>query len=224
MADASVLEVFKKRNKESVRQQGGVGTLSAMRRTEGGDNKPTHADVTWQGDLLDMSTRCTAVGNQYSYALVCVDVGTRRVRGALMPSKSGEDAKTALEKLRRGVDGPKVLSTDQDRAFLSEPFQTYLRDNEIQHVTKDVLADNQIALVDSKMGQIKTYIAQMLATEADLRAGMVGASTWEIFLRSEPTATEADWHPYFTEAIKRLNEKKLDYLMGRSVEQTFEDD
>ena len=96
-----------------------------------------------------------------------------------MPSKSGEDAKTALAKLRRGVDGPKVLSTDQDKAFLSEPFQTYLRDNDIQHVTKDVLADNQLALVDSKLGQIKRYIWHMLATMADLRAGMAGAdSCW----------------------------------------------
>ena len=53
---------------------------------------------------------------------------------------------------------------------------------------------------------------------------MAGADTWEIFIRSEPDATEADWAPFFTEAIQKLNTKKLDYLMGRSVEQTFKED
>ena len=43
----------------------------------------------------------------------------------------------------------KVLSTDTDTAFMNEEFQEYLRYNNIQHVTKDVMADNQLALVDS---------------------------------------------------------------------------
>ena len=59
-----------------------MGTLMATRRTEDGERKPTHSDVTRQMDIMDMSTRGTTVGNEYSYALLCVDIGTRRVNSS----------------------------------------------------------------------------------------------------------------------------------------------
>ena len=53
---------------------------------------------------------------------------------------------------------------------------------------------------------------------------MKGATSWSQWLKKKPDAKEPDWHTYFTNAVKALNEKKLPYLMGRSVDQTFEDD
>ena len=40
--------------------------------------------VTWQADIMDMSTR----GGRASHALLTVDVGTRRVWGELMRGRS----------------------------------------------------------------------------------------------------------------------------------------
>ena len=94
--DQSLVELFRKRNRDSKKEQGGVGTLMAMRRTEEGERKPTHSDVTWQADIMDMSTRGTSVGNQYTYALLCVDIGTRRVRGQLLKTRTGKEVTEAF--------------------------------------------------------------------------------------------------------------------------------
>ena len=83
--DPSLVELFRKRNRNSKKEQGVVGTLMAMRPTEevdeGGNRvqKPTHADATWVIDFIDMSSRRTNARNKYSFAMLCVDVGTRRV-------------------------------------------------------------------------------------------------------------------------------------------------
>ena len=47
------MELLRKRNRDSKKEQGGVGTLMAMRPTEEGGEKPTHNDVTWMADLID---------------------------------------------------------------------------------------------------------------------------------------------------------------------------
>ena len=43
-------------------------------------------------------------------------------------------------------------------------------------MTKDVMADNQLALVDSKMGQVKQYILRRMAEESDELAERAGAA------------------------------------------------
>ena len=223
--DPSILEVFERRNRDTKKEEGGVATLMAMRRTEEGERKPTHSDVTWQMDIMDMSTRGTTVGNQYSYALLCVDIGTRRVRGQLLKTRTGKDVTEAFQKMREGEGHiPKVLDTDKDTAFMSEEFQDYLRRHKIQHVTKDVMADNQLSLVDSKMGQLKKEMFMQMVKDADAEARIHGISSWSEWLRQKPDAKEPDWHTYFTEAVKTLNRKPLNYLMGQSVKQTFDDD
>lgn len=196
--DPSLVELFRKRNRDSKKEQGGVGTLMAMRPTEEGGEKPTHADATWVMDLVDMSSRGQSVGNEYSFAMLCVDVGTRRVRGQLMKTRQGWESVAALGRMRAGLgDVPKVLSTDKDTAFMNGQFQEYLKDNKIQHVTKDVFADNQLALVDSKMAQVKRHILMRMAQESDRMADDAGAPSWAEFLRMEPDAEEPDWHPFF---------------------------
>ena len=65
---------------------------------------------------------------------------------------------------------PKVLGTDKDTAFMSEEFQDDLQKHKIQHVTKDVMADNQLSLVDSKMGQLKKEMFMQMVKDADAEA------------------------------------------------------
>ena len=114
--DPSILEAFEKRNRDTKKEQGAVGTLMAMRRTEEGERKPTHSDVTWQMDIMDMSTRGTSVGNQHSYALLCVDIGTRKVRGQLLKTRTGKEVTEEFRKMRDGEGHvPKVLDTDRTR-------------------------------------------------------------------------------------------------------------
>ena len=108
---------------------------------------------------------------------------------------------------------PKVLDT----AFMSDEFQDYLRKHKIQHVTKDVMADNQIALVDSKMGVIKKEMFMQMAADADDEARIHGASSWSEWLRTKPDAKEPDWHTYFTNAAKKQNRKPIDYKSSSKV-------
>ena len=217
--DESLVGLFRKRNKDTKKEQGGVGTPMAMRPTEEGGEKPTHSDATCQMDLIDLSTRGTSVGNNYSYAMLCIDVGSRRARGELMKTRRPRDAVAALRRMRAGLgDIPMVLSTDKDTAFMNEDFQSYLRNNNIQHVTNDVMADSQLALVDSNMAQVKKHILMRMAQETDFSAMSAGALSWAEYVRSGPASDEPDWHPYFTEAVQKLNNKKLEYLMGRTIE------
>mgnify|MGYP003339375896 CR=1 FL=1 len=76
----------------------------------------------------------------------------------------------------------------------------------------------------SQMHQVKKHILMRMAQESDFVAAGRGAPSWAEFLRMEPDAEEPDWHPFFTESVEKLNNKKLDYLMGRTVSQTFRDD
>ena len=131
----------------------------------------------------------------------------------------------AFAKMREGeADAPKAVETNKDTAFMSAEFQDYLQKHKIQHVTKDVMADNQLSLVDSKMGQLKKEMFMNMAKDADAEARIHGISSWSEWLRSKPDAKEPDWHTYFTRAVRELNAKPLDYLMGRSVRMTFDDD
>ena len=98
--DPSIREIFERRNRDTKKEEGGVATLMAMRRTEEGESKPTHSDVTWQMDIMSMETRGTSVGNQYSYAPLCVDIGTRRVRGQLLKTRTGKEVTKAFGKMR----------------------------------------------------------------------------------------------------------------------------
>ena len=123
--DPSVLEIFKRRHRDTKKEQGAVGTQMAMRTTQEGNAKPTHSDVTWQMDQMDMSTRGTSVGNTYSYAMLCVDVGTRRVRGEPLKTRRGADTVAAFRAMREGLGRvPKVLSTDKDTAFMNTVFSS----------------------------------------------------------------------------------------------------
>ena len=107
--DPSLVELFRKRNRDSKKEQGGRGTLMAMRPTEEVDERgnhvqrPTHADVTWVIDLVGMSSRGTNVRNEYSFAMLCVDVGTRLVRGQLMKTIQGWENVAALGRMREGL-------------------------------------------------------------------------------------------------------------------------
>ena len=64
------------------------------------------------------------------------------------------------------------------------------------------MADNQLSLVDSKMGQLKKEMFMKMAEDADEEARIHGISSWSEWLRSKPDAKEPDWAPYFPEAIK----------------------
>ena len=80
------------------------------------------------------------------------------------------------------------------------------------------------SLVYSKIGQLKKEMFMQMVRDAGDEARIHGISSWSEWLRSKPDAKEPDWHTYFTRAVRELNAKPLDYLMGRSVRMTFDDD
>ena len=83
--------------------------------------------------------------------------------------------------------GPLGLVGDLQKVLpgiLSDTFRAYLTEHGIQHIAKDVLADNQLGLVDSEIGRIKRRMFQRMAADNEGRDG------------------EPDWHPYFAEAVR----------------------
>ena len=53
-----------------------------------------------------------------------------------------------------------------------------VRKHKIKHVTKEVMADNQLSLVDSKMGQLKKEMFMQMVSDADDEARIYGVSSW----------------------------------------------
>ena len=151
-------QIFRGRNNRARKDQGAIVTQLAARKDNFSKETPTASDVTWQADLMDM----TSWNQEWKFALICVDIGTRKVRAGPMRNKEPREAVRALMEIRTDADVhgqgvPKVLDTDQDKAFMGAPFQDHLSEQGIQHITKtSKFAENQLGLVDTKMRDIKS--------------------------------------------------------------------
>ena len=153
-------------------------------------------DAKWQLDLIDYSSKDAAKNNGFKYALVAVDVFSRRVMAAPMRSKTAADAAAALQQIKDvGGFWPSVVDTDVGAEF-DGAFERLLRTNTIVHVVKDPRHKDALAVVDSAIARIKEAIGKEL--------NETGSESWAAAL---PRAVEA------------LNARRNYHLMGSSVDE-----
>ena len=94
------------------------------------ETQPTLAGSVWQADLMDMNTK----GAAYGYALVAVDVASRKSYGALMTTKTPDAVLRAWILITTGPDprsmraeSPSLVDMDQERGFRAQEVQDFFR-------------------------------------------------------------------------------------------------
>ena len=109
------------------RTAGAIATTLAPKEVEG-EIRPHLKGSTWQLDLIDFRS----LGAVSGFAMVAVDVGTRKVYGALMADKSVPSIIAAFEEITGGADvssilAPSLIDTDQERGWTGSPqWENYL--------------------------------------------------------------------------------------------------
>ncbi len=115
-------------------------------------------DMRWMADLMDQSKRASSMRpGAAKYAMVVVDVFSRKVFVEAMTQKSDAEAKSAMRKIlhsNEGVD-PKELSVDLGREWAGPAFKELMQDKGIVVRTKDPQQVNSIAAVDRAMQSFK---------------------------------------------------------------------
>ena len=117
-------------------------------------------DNTHQADILFLPTD-TINKKKYAYALIVVDIATGDTDGEPLEYRTEyawkgptpEDTVTALNKIySRGtyLKKPSLLVTDSGREFCSEPFQSYLKKNEITWKKAIGSRHRQVGLVERR--------------------------------------------------------------------------
>jgi len=106
-------------------------------------------NARWQIDLLERTQRGEG------YALVAVDVYSRKVAAAAMPNKTPGAALEAFGRVARKLGGnPAVIEADLGKEFLGE-FQAGMRERGVTIAQKDTRVRNTLALVDSAIARLK---------------------------------------------------------------------
>ena len=90
------------------------------------------AKYQFQADLNDMSA-LVRFNRGNRYILTVIDVFSRYAWAAPMRSKTGVEMVTVFEKIFHDKGAPVNLQTDQGGEFFNAPFQTFLRDQQVNH-------------------------------------------------------------------------------------------
>ena len=132
--------------------------------------KPSVAGATWAADLIDARN----LGAESGFALVAIDIATRKAPGVLMNGKTTRDILRAFQEIlpasgaRTHLDagGPSKLILDQERGWRTPAFLAFLAERGIgAHFKEDKFAANALAPVDNLIKRIKQYLRKRLTEE-----------------------------------------------------------
>lgn len=103
-------------------------------------------DSLWQVDLMDLHKKNNSP-NAYAFALVKIDVFSRKVDAELVTNKSAIKVTQAFDKIcRRNGRWPDTLQTDEGKEFLNSSFQKYCKSKKIRHFV--VNSEKKAAVVE----------------------------------------------------------------------------
>ena len=148
--------------------------------------KPTLKSSVWQLDIIDFRS----LGAESGYAMVGVDVATRKVYAAKMRDKSVDSLIAAFSEITadqppQSVNAPSLIDTDQERGWSTPEWEAYLLERGIQQRYKvDRFAPNSLGMVDNAIARLKRYIRRRL-TERKSWMEMLGISFWTKPLRQQ---------------------------------------
>ena len=174
-----------------------------------------------QADLIDYSRRkATWEGVSYSYVLILMDVGSRRVWALPVRTKAPQHVAPVLYRMLRtiknspGIGELGVLTTDKDAAFMNQAANV-LENEGITHRTKDPADPNILAVLDRAIMTIKKRLAQSLAGKAGVwpsRVAQVVAqynATYHPAIRDEPGEFNDKDHAVKRFLVEQDNAEKL---------------
>ena len=167
--------------------------------------KPTLKGSTWQLDLIDFRS----LGAVSGYAMVAIDVGTRKIYAARMPDKSVDSLIDAFSEITsdlgpESVNAPSLIDTDQERGWSTDEWEQYLEDKGIQQRYKvDRFQPNSLGMVDNAIARIKRYIRRRL-TEEDQDAD--------------------SWDQYLDDAVTQANSRKQEVLFRMAADDLYQND
>jgi len=111
----------------------------------------------WQMDIFDLS-RYSVSNDGYKYVLACVDVFTRKAFIAPLKEKSSVDVEKGFEHIIKHGGKPRLILSDQDSTFLSNPFQAYMRSKDII-LNANALGDHHaLGIIDNFAKRLKLIL------------------------------------------------------------------
>jgi hypothetical protein len=129
----------------------------------------------WFIDLLDFSRYASAnkvQGVEMSWALICIDVFTRKGYLAIMPDKRPASVVTAMTGIfSRSTGRVDVCQSDNGTEFIGEAFQTFLSsfDPPIVHITADVGDHHSLGIIDAFAKRVKRMVASSQTATGNAR-------------------------------------------------------
>ena len=113
----------------------------------------------WQMDIYDLSRYATS-NDGYIIVLACVDVFTRKAMISPLKEKSSIDVEKASAHIIKQSGLPRSTISDQDSAFLSSPFQKFLRNHNIV-LNANALGDHHaLGIIDNFAQRVKLILNQ----------------------------------------------------------------
>ena len=127
-------------------------------------NKPGHIvalfpNELWQMDIFVMQ-KYSSSNKQYGYLFVIIDVFTRRAGAVPMKNKDSSSCVSALEILIKKLGKPRVILSDNDKAFLSKSFTQLIDTNEIILQTNIKDDHKALGIIDRFARTLKTIISK----------------------------------------------------------------
>lgn len=178
-----------------LKQQTAQQVFHAPWKSEGFIVASVKNDV-WQADLLDNTSRSSAVNQGYRYAYVIVDVWSRSVAAVPARVKTPQMSVEAMYAAHRQLGGwPKILETDNGGEWKAH-FADFCQGRRIHHIFRDVDHKNGLAVVDSAIARLRRSIAK---EQVEL---------------NEPT-----WLRPLERAVAGLNRRPMRHLLGESPEE-----
>lgn len=106
-----------------------------------------HIDEQWQIDLVDMQE--FARQNQgYKYLMTVIDCLSKYAFVQPIKNKTNKDVISAFQKILKGGRKCFYLQSDQGKEFVGNPFQNFLKEQEIHHFTSNKNSTIKCAIVE----------------------------------------------------------------------------
>ena len=153
------VEVSVKEAQDFVKAQPAAQVFAAAPKSSGKVTSP-ELNHTWQADLVDYTAKDPTNNNGYRFALVVIDVFSRKVFTEPIKNKDPETVLAAYKTIvKKAGTNPKELSTDNGREFKGI-FDEHLEEAGTAHRLKEQI--NHLAVVDASIKTLKDIMKKDL--------------------------------------------------------------
>jgi putative transposase len=113
----------------------------------------------WQMDIFIMQ-KYASTNRNYGYLFVIVDVFTRKAGAVPMKNKNASSCSDALETIMKKLGKPRIIMSDNDKAFLSKEFTNLIEKSEIILETNIKDDHKALGIIDRFARTLKTIISK----------------------------------------------------------------